>query len=68
MTIFLCFSLRVQQPGVLVLPSEIGSHYDSEEARYYAGFDLPPLDPDLFDMVRENDLVPEPTAEVAASK
>ena len=48
-------------PGVLVLPSEIGTHYDSEEARYYTGFDLPPLDLDLFNMVFENDLVPEPT-------
>ena len=55
-------------PGILVLPSEIGTHYDSEEARYYTGFNLPPLDLDLLNMVLENDLVPEPTAEVAASK
>jgi len=55
-------------PGVLVLPSEIGTHYDPEEARYHAGFDLLPLDLDLFNMVLENDLIPEPTAEVAVSK
>jgi hypothetical protein len=55
-------------PGILVLPSEISTYYDSEEARYYTGFNLPPLDLDLLNMVLENDLVPEPTAEVAASK
>ena len=55
-------------PGVVVLPSEIGTHYDSEEARYHAGFDLLLLDLELFNMVHENDLVPEPTAEVVALK
>ena len=34
-------------PGVVVLLSEIGSHYDSEEAKYHARFDLPPFDLDF---------------------
>ena len=65
---FFCVSVSESSTGVVVLLSEIGSHYDSEEAKYHAGFDLPPFDLDLFNTVHENDLVPEPTAEVAALK
>jgi hypothetical protein len=54
-------------PGVLGLPSEIGTHYDSEDARYHPGFDLPPLDLDLFNLMLENEQVPEPTAEEIAA-
>jgi hypothetical protein len=38
-----------------------------EEATYHPGFDLPPLDLDLFNIVLENELVPEPTAEEVAT-
>jgi hypothetical protein len=50
---------------VLGLPSEThGPSYDSvEEATYHPGFDLLPLDLDLFNMVLENELIPGPTAE-----
>ena len=54
-------------PGVLGLLSEIGTHYDSEDARYHPGFDLPPLDLDLFNLMLENEQVPEPTAEEIAA-
>jgi hypothetical protein len=50
-------------PGVLGLPSGIDIHYNSENARYHSGFDLPPLDLDLFNLMLENKQVPEPTAE-----
>ena len=51
------------------LPSEThGLSYDSvEEATYHPGFDLPPLDLDLFNMVLEKKLIPGPTAEEVAA-
>ena len=53
--------------GSLGLPSEIGTHYNSEDASYHPGFDLPPLDFDLFNLMLENEQVPEPTAEEMAA-
>jgi hypothetical protein len=53
--------------GVLSLSSEIGALCDVEETRNHPGFDLPPLDLDLFNMVLENEQVPEPTAEEVAA-
>ena len=52
----------------IVLPFEIGTpSNDSDEAMYHPGFDFPPLDLDLFNMVLENEPVPEPTAEETAA-
>ena len=57
----------VPLPGVLGslgLPSVIGTYYDSD---YHPGFDLPPLDSNLLNLMLENEQVPEPTAEEIAA-
>jgi hypothetical protein len=54
--------------GALGLLLEVGTpHYDSDEARYHPGFELPPFDLDLFNMALENEPVAEPTAEEVAA-
>lgn len=67
----LTYELPIFQPGPPVPPTGLGEKVNNEEAGImytsHPGFELPPLDLELFNAALETDPIPEPTAaEVAA--